>query len=97
MRLQHLDAREREALSLLLPIDDRTVLHLFQAVQEVRVGKGKDREVRTLLSFHALDVEQIGYVYEGLLPFESARSSWRREVGRISVRAPKVPSSEPAA
>ncbi|MFE4053671.1 hypothetical protein [Streptomyces sp. YIM B13518] len=81
----------------LLPIDGRTVLHMFQVVQEVRAGKGKDREVRTLLSFRALDVERIGYVYEGLLPFESARSSWRYEVGRISVRAPRVPSSEPAA
>ncbi|MFI9749371.1 Eco57I restriction-modification methylase domain-containing protein [Streptomyces collinus] len=58
----------------LLPIDDRTVLHMLQAVQEVRVGKGKDREVRTL-SFRALDVEQIGYVYEGLLSFDGRRAT----------------------
>ncbi|MGX1507460.1 UNVERIFIED_CONTAM: hypothetical protein RKD43_006085 [Streptomyces graminofaciens] len=58
----------------LLPIDDRTVLHMLQSVQEVRVGKGKQREVRTL-SFRALDVEQIGYVYEGLLSFDGRRAT----------------------
>jgi hypothetical protein len=58
----------------LLPIDDRTVLHMLQSVQEVRVGKGKQREVRTL-SFRALDVEQIGYVYEGLLSYDGRRAT----------------------
>jgi hypothetical protein len=41
-----------------LPIDNRTVLYLLDAVQLF--------EGRTL-SYQALDVEQIGYVYEGLL------------------------------
>lgn len=63
-----------ERTTPLLPIDDRTVLHMLQAVQEVRVGKGKAREVRTL-SFRALDVEQIGYVYEGLLSFDGRRAT----------------------
>ncbi|MER6270831.1 DNA methyltransferase [Streptomyces sp900105755] len=63
-----------ERTTPLLPIDDRTVLHMLQAVQEVRVGKGKDREVRTL-SFRALDVEQIGYVYEGLLSYDGRRAT----------------------
>jgi hypothetical protein len=63
-----------ERTTPLLPIDDRTVLHMLQAVQEVRVGRGKDREVRTL-SFRALDVEQIGYVYEGLLSFDGCRAT----------------------
>ncbi|MDR3084345.1 MAG: hypothetical protein LBV60_26100, partial [Streptomyces sp.] len=63
-----------ERTTPLLPIDDRTVLHMLQAVQEVRVGKGKNREVRTL-SFRALDVEQIGYVYEGLLSFDGRRAT----------------------
>ncbi len=62
-----------EDRSPLLPIDDRTVLHMLQAVQEVKVGSGKDREVRTL-SFRALDVEQIGYVYEGLLSYGGERA-----------------------
>ncbi|MFJ8944453.1 Eco57I restriction-modification methylase domain-containing protein [Streptomyces sp. NPDC102395] len=63
-----------ERTTPLLPIDDRTVLHMLQAVQEVRVGRGKNREVRTL-SFRALDVEQIGYVYEGLLSFDGRRAT----------------------
>ncbi|MFG2137818.1 Eco57I restriction-modification methylase domain-containing protein [Streptomyces sp. NPDC048650] len=63
-----------ERTTPLLPIDDRTVLHMLQAVQEVRVGKGKAREVRTL-SFRALGVEQIGYVYEGLLSFDGRRAT----------------------
>ncbi|WP_131111566.1 Eco57I restriction-modification methylase domain-containing protein [Sulfuricystis thermophila] len=41
-----------------LPIDNRTVLLLLEAIQTF--------EGRTL-SYRALDVEQIGYVYEGLL------------------------------
>ncbi|WP_340556969.1 Eco57I restriction-modification methylase domain-containing protein [Streptomyces sp. GSL17-111] len=57
----------------LLAIDDRTVLHMLQAVQEVSVGTGRQRETRTL-SFRALDVEQIGYVYEGLLSFDGERA-----------------------
>jgi hypothetical protein len=52
-----------------LTIDDRTVLHMLRAVQYVQIGTGKNRE-RRKLSFRALDVEQIGYVYEGLLSFE---------------------------
>ncbi|WP_308404000.1 hypothetical protein [Streptomyces sudanensis] len=66
-----------ERTTPLLPIDDRTVLHMLQAVQEVRVGKGKQREVRTL-SFRALDVEQIGYVYEACSPSTAAAppSTW---------------------
>ncbi|MGI8333664.1 Eco57I restriction-modification methylase domain-containing protein [Actinomadura scrupuli] len=52
-----------------LTIDDRTVLHMLRAVQYVQIGTGRNRE-RRRLSFRALDVEQIGYVYEGLLSFE---------------------------
>ncbi|MGW0419152.1 Eco57I restriction-modification methylase domain-containing protein [Streptomyces sp. NPDC003015] len=62
-----------ETTSPLLPIDDRTVLHMLQAVQEVHVGTGRQRETRTL-SFRALDVEQIGYVYEGLLSYDGERA-----------------------
>ena len=51
-----------------LPIDNRTVLLLLDAVQLL--------EGRTL-SYRALDIEQIGYVYEGLLE-------------RTVVRAPEV-------
>jgi hypothetical protein len=56
-----------------LTIDDRTVLHMLRAVQYVEIGTGRSRERRTL-SFRTLDVEQIGYVYEGLLSFEGFRA-----------------------
>ncbi|WP_326706609.1 hypothetical protein OG857_29380 [Streptomyces cyaneofuscatus] len=62
-----------ELTTPLLPIDDRTVLHMLQSVQEVRVGTGRNAEVRTV-SFRALDVEQIGYVYEGLLSYGGERA-----------------------
>ncbi|WP_328854120.1 hypothetical protein OHB01_26755 [Microbispora hainanensis] len=57
-----------------LTIDDRTVMHMLRAVQYVEVGSGKNRERRTL-SFRMLDVEQIGYVYEGLLSFDGFRAA----------------------
>lgn len=56
-----------------LGVDDRTVLHMLRAVQHVEVGSGRNRERRTL-SFRQLDVEQIGYVYEGLLSYEGYRA-----------------------
>ncbi|WP_434740285.1 Eco57I restriction-modification methylase domain-containing protein [Micromonospora sp. SH-82] len=56
-----------------LTVDDRTVLHMLRSVQRVQVGKGRSKETRTV-SFRALDVEQIGYVYEGLLSFEGFRA-----------------------
>ncbi|MET7373439.1 Eco57I restriction-modification methylase domain-containing protein [Micromonospora arida] len=56
-----------------LTIDDRTVLHMLRAVQHVEVGTGRSKERRTV-SFRTLDVEQIGYVYEGLLSFEGFRA-----------------------
>ena len=46
-------------------VDDRTVLRMLRAVQYVVIGSERRR-----LTFRALDVEQIGYVYEGLLELE---------------------------
>jgi Eco57I restriction-modification methylase len=46
-------------------VDDRTVLRMLRAVQYVQIGGERRR-----LTFRALDVEQIGYVYEGLLELE---------------------------
>ena len=52
-----------------LPIDNRTVLHLLEALQILRSGTDARR-----LSFRALDVEQIGHVYEGLLDHQAIRA-----------------------
>jgi len=46
-------------------VDDRIVLRILRAVQYVEIGGERRR-----LTFRALDVEQIGYVYEGLLELE---------------------------
>jgi hypothetical protein len=54
-----------------LPIDDRTVMHILDALQTVTIrhaeGDAVDSVERRTLSYRALDVEQIGHVYEGLL------------------------------
>lgn len=51
-----------------LQINNRVVLHLLEALQLLRVklSGGGPAEMRRL-SFRALDIEQIGHVYEGLL------------------------------
>ena len=51
-----------------LPVNNRTVLHLLEALQflQVKVQGGGPTE-RRRLSFRALDIEQIGHVYEGLI------------------------------
>ena len=50
-------------------IDNRTVLHLLDALQILQT-RGEARR----LSFRALDIEQIGHVYEGLLDHEARRA-----------------------
>ncbi|OJY47496.1 type IIL restriction-modification enzyme MmeI [Pseudonocardia sp. 73-21] len=58
--------RAGEATTVRPPaVDDRTVLRLLRAVQEVVIDGERRR-----LTFRTLDVEQIGYVYEGLLELE---------------------------
>lgn len=51
-----------------LPIDNRTVLLLLTALQVLEQRGGAQ-----LLSYRALDVEQIGHVYEGLLEYSVER------------------------
>ena len=63
-------SRWRETPAHPLPIDDRTVLLLLESLQVL-----EDRGGARLLSYRGLDVEQIGYVYEGLLEHTVARIS----------------------
>jgi len=58
----------REAPAVPLPIDNRTVLLLLDALQVLEQRAGAQ-----LLSYRALDVEQIGHVYEGLLEYTVAK------------------------
>ncbi len=59
-----------------LPVNNRTVLHLLEALQllQIRMPGGGPAEARRL-SFRALDIEQIGHVYEGLLDHTAKRAA----------------------
>lgn len=67
---------DRNGNERVLPISNRTVLHLLDALQvlRVKVPGGGPAEARRL-SFRALDVEQIGHVYEGLLDHKAVRAA----------------------
>ncbi len=56
------DTSWRDIPAVPLPIDNRTVLLLLNALQVLEHKSGAQ-----MLSYEALDVEQIGHVYEGLL------------------------------
>lgn len=69
-----------------LPIDNRTVLHLLNALQTLEEG-GQRRK----LSFRALDVEQIGHVYEGMLDHTGARAEgWVLGLSGTGGREPEI-------
>ena len=59
---RHAGSRWHETAADPLPIDNRTVLLLLNALQVIELRAGAQ-----LLSYEALDVEQVGHVYEGLL------------------------------
>ena len=63
----------RDTPSEMLPIDNRTVLHLLEALQILRMRGRRGAVEARRLSFRALDVEQIGHVYEGLLDHTAIR------------------------
>lgn len=56
-----------DARGLRLMVSDRVMLHVLESVQTV-VAKGERRRI----SFREIDVEQIGYIYEGLLGYSCA-------------------------
>jgi type I restriction-modification system DNA methylase subunit len=57
-----------------LPVSNRTVLHLLEALQVLQTKIGNTTEARKI-SFRALDIEQIGHVYEGLLDHTAKRAT----------------------
>jgi hypothetical protein len=69
------DSSWRDAPAIPLLVNNRVVLHLLEALQllRVRVPGGGLAEARRL-SFRALDIEQIGHVYEGLLDHTAERA-----------------------
>ena len=61
-RFPWLTATDQHGLKL--QVSDRVMLHVLQSVQEATV-RGEARRI----SFRDIDVEQIGYIYEGLLGY----------------------------
>ncbi|MDR1355304.1 MAG: SAM-dependent DNA methyltransferase [Propionibacteriaceae bacterium] len=70
--------------SLAVAVSDRVMLHVLRSVQLVKVG-GESRHI----SFRDIDVEQIGYIYEGLLGFTC------RTVGEVYVGLQGTAGAEP--
>ncbi|MDR0594487.1 MAG: hypothetical protein LBG60_14800 [Bifidobacteriaceae bacterium] len=56
--------------TLAIAVSDRVMLHVLRAVQ---IAKPKGGEARRI-SFRDIDVEQIGYIYEGLLGYTCRRA-----------------------
>lgn len=56
---------------LAVTVSDRVMLEVLRAVQYAEIGTGKTVE-RRRVSFRDVDVEQIGYIYEGLLGYTAA-------------------------
>jgi len=81
----------REEPAVPLPIDNRTVLLLLTALQVLEHRGGAQ-----LLSYRALDVEQIGHVYEGLLEYTVAKlpEVTLGLIGSKNVRHPTIGLSE---
>ncbi|GIE91565.1 Eco57I restriction-modification methylase domain-containing protein [Actinoplanes regularis] len=58
-----------ENSTLALPVPDRVMLHVLRSVQVAQLKGGDARRI----SFRDIDVEQIGYIYEGLLGYTCTR------------------------
>ena len=70
-----IDTCWKDTVAKPLPVNNRVVLHLLEALQilQVKVPGGGPSEARKL-SFRSLDIEQIGHVYEGLLDHTAKRA-----------------------
>lgn len=55
--------------TLAVTVSDRVMLHVLRSVQLAQLKGGEARQI----SFRDIDVEQIGYIYEGLLGYTTTR------------------------
>ena len=69
-RFPELSATTEEG-TLSIAVSDRVMLHVLRAVQIALLKGGEARQI----SFRDIDVEQIGYIYEGLLGYSVIRVS----------------------
>jgi len=72
--------------TLALPVSDLVMLHALRAVQVAQLRGDDARRI----SFGDIDVEQIGYIYEGLLGYTCARVTRGVQVGLTG-----APGAEP--
>ncbi len=87
-------AEAHDGAAVPLPVDDRTVLHLLTALQVLtEPGRAGQPPTSVRLSFRALDVEQIGHVYEGLLDHTAVRT-FDAALGLIGPTAEEVTLDE---
>ena len=69
------DTKWRELESQPLPINDRTLLHVLEALKLLEVrGIGGGHRITRVMSFRELDVEDIGHIYESLLDHTAKRA-----------------------
>jgi hypothetical protein len=90
--------RWRDTEATPLRVDNRTVLHLLDSLQLLQSReRGRPAEARKL-SFRALDIEQIGHVYESLLDHTAVRATGP-QLGLVGPRGaePEVALDELAA
>lgn len=71
-------------------VNDRVMLEILQSVQFAETGSGRT-VTRQKLSFRDIDVEQIGYIYEGLLGYTCKRVP----NGQVVLGIVGKPGSEP--
>lgn len=75
--------------TLKLTVSDRVMLHVLRSVQVAQLKGGDARRI----SFRDIDVEQIGYMYEGLLGYTCSRVSDGVEIGLVGAAGaePEIP------
>lgn len=75
------------------PVNNRTVLHLLEALQFLKMKVPGGGTEKRQISFRALDIEQIGHVYEGLLDHTAKRAT-EPILGLAGSEEPEIPLSE---
>jgi len=65
--------------TLALPVSDRVMLHVLRSVQVAQLKGGDARRI----SFRDIDVEQIGYIYEGLLGYSCIQVTGDVQLGLV--------------
>jgi methylase of polypeptide subunit release factors len=75
--------------TLALTVSDRVMLHVLRSVQVAQLKGGDARRI----SFRDIDVEQIGYMYEGLLGYTCSRVSGGVQIGLVGAAGaePEIP------